>query len=73
MKEHYKLTQSAVNFTVDQVRQMVTLAVEEAQTTLLSSSTDNGTNLPTKEHTDPFSGLDTEYMQRKILLGTIWL
>lgn len=65
MKERYKLTQSAVNFAVDQIRQMVTLAVEEAQTTLLSSSNDNGTNLPKIESADPFSGLETEHMQTK--------
>ena len=50
LKEKHKLTQCAVDFSMDSARRMVSMAQEK---------------LPSDLHVDPLSGLETEYLQAK--------
>ena len=73
MKEKYQITQTALDFAVGQVQQMVTFAVEDIQsaveTRLRSHHTENISEMPDISDCfkipQPFGSLQNEYMQTK--------
>lgn len=72
LKERYQITQSALDFAVSQVRQMVGFAAEDMKESveqhLLPHLQSSGieVDLPEILHVpDPFDGLQSEYMQSK--------
>ena len=71
LKEKYKLTQTAINFSVSQVQQMVTYALEDMREHVQQNALDKfGAELPDVDKfttSDPFEDLKTEHMQTKFL------
>lgn len=68
LKERYEITQSALNFAVGQVQQMITYAVEDMQTTIKQHLQANDVSVDMLDGLsapDPFNSLQTEYMQTK--------
>ena len=71
LKEKYRLTQSAVDFAVGYVRQMISLMCEQSKQSVTDAlcMTDQSGDIPDLtgcfEHADIFSGLETEYLQTK--------
>lgn len=71
LRSVYGLSQSAVNFIVSQTRQIVTMSVDHSQQMLLQQLPDNQLAIEVSDvigsihRADPFSGLDTEWMQKK--------
>ena len=69
LKEKYRLTQTAVNFSVFQVQQMVTYALEDMRNTVQQHAVRTiGAELPELQDIisiDPFEDLQTEHMQTK--------
>ena len=73
LKERHQLTQSAVNFAVGQVQQMVAFISEDiriaVESTLQQHYATTGVNAPDIdccfETIDPFCGLTTEYLQTR--------
>ena len=79
LKERYQLTQTAINFAVGQVKQMVTFVSEDIRAAVLSTLQQHyattGVNIPDIESCfediDPFCGLTTEYLQTKFFSGEL--
>lgn len=73
LKERYQITQTALDFAVGQVQQMVTFAVEDIQnaveTCLSSYYSESLSEMPNVtdcfKMQDPFRNLQNEYMQTK--------
>ena len=73
LKERYQLTQTALNFAVGQVKQMVMFLSEDlcsaVEATVQQHCASIGVDAPDLgscfEEVDPFHGLETEYMQTK--------
>ena len=70
LKERYQLTQTAVDFAISQVQQMVSFAVDDFYQILLSLLREQDINMPDISERlsilrQPFAFLETEYMQLK--------
>lgn len=71
VKERFQLTQSALDFIIQQVKQMISFAVDDAEEKVKVYLTEQGvTELPDiskcfEGMNNPFIYLETEYMQNK--------
>ena len=70
IKERYQLTQAAVDFALGQVREMISVAVDDVHKVLESSLREHSITMPHVSDQleilrDPFSSLSSEYMQTK--------
>ena len=79
LKEHHQVTQSALDFAIGQVQQMVTFAVEDVRNNvearLQLHSEANSAGIPDLSDLfqvpDPFDGLQNEYMRTKFTKITL--
>lgn len=70
IKERYQLTQAAVDFALGQVREMISLAVDDAHKVMESTLKEYSITIPDVSDQletlrDPFASFSTEYMQTK--------
>lgn len=68
LKERHRLTQSAVNFTVGQIKQMMEYAFKDIKMSIQSQLHEVHLNLDQCFNINLFEGLETEYLQSKFYL-----